>query len=117
MDVSKLAAAFLAHWDKLCVFNCFAAGFTLLYKIAHCVDGFRRLMTFAGEHLSVARVIARIGSLARRGKPEIVNGHVRWRLILGKQAYAYCSLFYITISRHGSRLVNTEFVNRRFEIV
>ena len=41
---------------------------------------------------------------------------MRWRLAVGKQAYGYCLLFYNTISRHGSRLVNTESVNRRFEI-
>ena len=44
------------------------------------------LMTFEGKHFSMARVIARVSCIARRGVSQIVNGHMRWRLDVGKQA-------------------------------
>ena len=44
------------------------------------------LMTFEGKHFSMVRAIARVSCIARRGMLQIVNGHMRWRLEVGKQA-------------------------------
>ena len=44
------------------------------------------LMPFAGKHFSMGRVIARVSCIALLGRAEIVSGHMRCRLAVGKQA-------------------------------